>query len=335
MSDREFPTTDLPRLASPPLTRRRFLGAVGVLQVGAVLPKALFASGPLKPETALSKAPPRPRVGALFNPYHNPFVWMLLARQRPEGMPLLGSYSGTAVGSVDTQIIWAQTMGLSFLLAAYCPGSSREGVDALFEAARRSSFPIGLYLDLANGSARASRRPLYESLAAAIEEIAPYRATDCYLRTPAGEPIVAVAGVDDGDRLSATLAALGDRDSMVVWRLPAAWRYVPSVADDADLARAIERREIYPGFSVRRSTAPALRPVFCHSRQAAAGLVSLMREPGGTLRLPEFPRGVDAPEYILLDSFNQWGISAPLEPGTRSRLRYGRQVRSWIRADAS
>ena len=316
------------------LSRRSFLRGVGALPMAALVPwEALFAKS-LDTAGAATVAPKRSRVGALFNPYHRPEDWSLLARRRPEGMPLLGAYPSYAVGSVTTQIIWARMMGLDFFLAAYCPARSSQagGLEALFEAAGRDGYRIGLYIDLQDNAGRPRQRAMQARLAAALKQVASrYLPHPAYLRDAHGLPVLGVAGLNDGSLLDAALAATGDPKAWgPVLRFPAAWRSIPDARVDPELAQAVDREGVYLGFSARNGGRAVSRVIPCHSRAASAVLVSPVRNETKGIQLPtEDPTNA---AYIILDSFNNWGVSVPLEPGTRSRNRYVRHIAGWSRS---
>jgi hypothetical protein len=337
MTDNNDPRrSNLPDVLREPLSRRSFLHGVGALSLAAMVPQALLG---LDAEATLEAAlPERPLLGALFNPYHRPEDWSLLARRRPEGMPQLGAYAGYAVGSVATQIIWARMAGVRFFLAAYSPSRpvQREGLDALFEVAARDGYPVGLYIDLQDHAGRPPQHPPQVRLAAALEQVASrYVPHPSYLRT-SGRPVLAVAGLNDGSLLDAALEAAGGAKAWgPVLRFPAAWRSTPDAQAEPELARAVSDQGLYVGFSARSGARGFRRAVPCHGRPASAVLVSPARGKAGTLELPPVAASAGGPAYVILDSFNNWGVSVPLEPGTVSRTAYVTDVARWARAHAA
>lgn len=315
-------------------SRRNFLQGFGALSLAALAPGAARAAGALETAAAKPVAPARPLLGALFNPYHRPEDWTLLARHHPEGMPLLGAYGSDAAGSVTTQIIWARMMGAHFFLAAYCPGrpSREQGVAALFEAAERAGYTVGLYVDLGDGGA--SQPPTRARLEAALQQVRSlYLSHSAYLRTASGLPVLGVAGLDDGSLLEAALPAAGGPGAWgPVLRFPAAWRSTPDPRVHPELARAVDHHGLYLGFSAHHGGS---RAIPCHAQAASAVLVAPVRDEAEGIRLPPLAASPAGPAYVILDSFNNWGLSVPLEPGTRSQRAYVRDVAEWAQRHAA
>ncbi len=316
------------------LDRRKFVQGLGVLSLAAWAPQAVLAAA--GPETAVpaEAAPPvRPLFGALFNPYHSPEDWNLLARRRAEGMPLLGSYSSDAAGSIATQLIWSRMMGLHFFLAAYSPARNSQSrwLDALFDAAGRDAYQVGLYIDLQDHAGRPPQQSPAARLSAALDDVtARYLSHPAYLRTASGLPVLAVAGLDSGRMLDQALAATEARRALgPVLRLPEPWRSAPDAEAEPELAQAIHCGRLYPGFSIRNDGRAISRVIPCHSQKVSAILASVVRDEAGGIQLPAGTAGSGSPSYVVLDSFNQWGVSVPLEPGTISQTRYMQYVAQW------
>jgi hypothetical protein len=316
------------RLDRKAVSRRGFLHGAGMLSLAALAPtKALSA---VESEAAAGQTGRHPFLGALFNPYHRPGDWTVLARRRPEGMPLTGAYSSAMEGTVVTQIHWARQMGLGFFLASYCPGRNHDGVDALFAAAERTDFSVGLSVDLRQGAGSPQQRPWQSRLTAALGEISSrYLSSPAYLRTGAGRPVLGVAGVDDGKLLQAELATVGRRDKWgPVLRFPSSWQRQPDPRLDPALAQAVEHDGLYAGFSARPPKRSAFRRIPAHS--IAAGLAFPLRRPDGGIDLPA-GSAMREVTYVIFDSFNNWGVSVPLEPGSLSRTEYVNAVAAWSR----
>lgn len=310
---------------------------MGAISLAALAPKTtmLFADEPETGAAGKVAAPVLPRLGALFNPYHRADDWSLLGRGQPEGLPLLGAYASDATGSAVTQIVWAKQMGVQFFLASYCPGRGRDGVDALFEAAKFTDYAVGLYIDLADGGGVRARAPRARLLSALEQVTARYLGHPAYLRTDSGRPVLAIAGADGGlvdSALSSTGGSWGP-----VLRLPADWRLVPDRQSRPDLADAAEVHGLYLGYSARNGSRPASRVIPAHSWRVAALLISPARRPSSGIELPPPETTARAPEveWVILDSFNNWGVSVPLEPGSSSKTRYLRQVARWSRNQAA
>lgn len=336
MSERNDPRgNDRPNAPRKPFSRRRFLQGVGTLSLAALAPKSLLSAGSLAATEKGARAG-RPLLGALFNPYHRPEDWSLLGPGSPEGMPLLGAYASHAVGSNMTQIIWARKMGVQFLLAAYSPAraSQTAGLDALFEAAGRDAYRVGLYIDLEDSAGRPRQKPSKARLAAALEQVASrYLSQPAYFRNASEQPVLAVAGLDDGNLLDDALAATGGPK---VWgpvlRFPAAWRSAPDSQKNPELAHAVDHQGLYLGFSARNGAHGTRRSISSHLQPVSAVLVSPVRDQATGLQLPAITADRACPDYVILDSFNHWGVSVPLEPGTRSGTRYGEQIARWSRS---
>ncbi len=341
MTDRYDPQgNDRPHPFKEHFSRRSFLRSLSVLPLAALTPlEALFAEGLDTADTRPAAAPVRPHLGALFNPYHRLEDWNLLGRRQPEGMPLLGSYASYAVGSVATQIIWAKTMGVDFFLASYCPSrpAQNEGVDALFEAAGHAGYTVGLYIDLQDDAGRPWQHSPQARLATALEHVASrYLSHPAYLRTASGLPVLAVTGLDDGRLLETTLSATGSPKAWgSVLRFPSAWRSRPDAQADPELAQAVNRDGLYLGFSAQSGARAVSRVIPCHCQSASAVLVSPVRDKAQGIQLPSLTPRFTGPAYVILDSFNNWGVSVPLEPGTVSRKTYVSQVARWSRSHAA
>lgn len=316
------------------VSRRGFLQTAGLTLAAATATPVLAATE----STAASSDQLNPQLGALFNPYHNRSDWRVLVRQRPEGMPTLGAYTSGRKGRIGTQINWAKQMGLQYFLASFCPDRPLEGIDILFASAQRAAdFSVALYIDLEDKVGKEPHRePASVRLAAALEQVGSrYLSHPAYLRTGAGLPVLAVTGLDDRELLEETLAAAGRREELgPVLRLPTSWRWTPGAQTDRHLSRAI-KHGLYSGFSAQPTKRPMGRAIPTHSQVAGAVLVTPVRNADGELELPPPVHGVYGPTYVILDSFNNWGVSVPLEPGTVSRRIYGAQVAAWSRSHAA
>ncbi len=242
-------------------------------------------------------------------------------------MPLLGAYASNAVGSISTQIIWAKSMGMGFFLASYSPHRPTDGLDALFATAAQTDFEIAVYIDLDDPSPgpSSSRRERLQSAVSTLRTR--YLKHPAYLRDGDGRPIVAlIGGRDDED--AAKLS------SATVWRLAPAWR--KSAADVAapDLGEATERG-LYLGYSNRSEMHPAARVMPSSSARSSAVLVSAQRDAIEGIKLPPTHSAGKRPAYVIVDSFNHWLVSVPLEPGTASHNHYSERIRDWLREQAA
>jgi|GEM_PF-6025820 hypothetical protein len=318
-------------ITSKQISRRGFLRGMGALSLAAMVPKGML----LAAEEAASPLPSLEReetlLGALYNPYVRPRDWHALARQSPEGMPILGSYSSDGVGGVESQIIWARQMGVGFFLAAFVPGRPTAGLDALFEAARRSDYQVALYIDMA--ADRPVRASSQARLTAALRDIeARYIQHTSYLRDASRRPVLGVAGMDNEAWLE---GALSSHRSGTGWgpvlRFPNSWRWIPEMGSNELLVQAMEHDGLYVGFSSQPQARTAPRQIPVHGSAANAVLISPTRDNESGILLPRISAAPSLPDYVVLDSFNHWGSSVPLEPGTRSRDHYVKQVAAWSR----
>jgi hypothetical protein len=306
--------------------RRGFLQGLGAVSL------ATLAAGRLSSDTAhdgaaAANARRHTAIGALFNPYHRPEDWAFVANgAQPEGLPLLGAYAGYMVEAADSQVIFARNMGLSFFLAAFSPERPRQtdGLDALFEAARSQKFPIGVYIDLEDGIKKSSRASTNRLRQAFQQVSSKYLSHPAYLRSTRGRPIVGVTGVAES-RFETELRRSRMATGLLVLHLPSTWRVRPD-ADDLALGKAVVRG-VYLGYSVK-SDGPSARVVPCPGSSESVVLVAAARDSENKLSLPSLDR---APNLVILDSFNNWGVSVPLEPGTLSRTTYPRNVAQWCR----
>jgi hypothetical protein len=187
-----------------------------------------------------------------------------------------------------------------------------------------------------DNAGRPRRQPTKARLAAALDEVAArYLSHPAYFRNAFGQPVLAVAGLDDGSLLDAALAATGDRKTWgPVLRLPAGWRAVPDARIDPELAQAMHHG-LYLGYSARPGDRAVRRALPCHGQPVSAVLASPVRDASQGLQLPPLTTSPKGPAYVLLDSFNNWGVSVPLEPGTLSGTKYVTRVARWSRGQAA
>lgn len=319
------------RLSETNLTRRGFVVGVGALSLAGLVPVPRM----LGEEGLDVERHRRPRLGALFNPYHRPEVWSVLTAGRPEGMPWLGAYDSGSVGGSATQIAWARQMGLDFFLADYCYGRSSSGVEALFEAAARADFKVGLSIDLQDASGAAGRTAPEGRLQAAMLDISKrFLSHPAYLRTSHGQPVLGIVGAGGGMRLEqAASSPGGEALGGIVLLFPTEWRWQADTDADRRLVEEMAVLGAYPGFSLHSTGKLASRLLPSRGTPTHAVLMAPARDEARGVVLPPLPAAPESGEesLVILDSFNHWGISIPLEPGTKSRQRYVKEVASWSR----
>jgi hypothetical protein len=310
--------------------RRTFLKGAGLVAVASSLNPA-WALNTSQDDSAAPSAPATKTqvfsVGAIFNPYYRPDDWSLLTNRQPEKMPLLGAYGSDMQGSIDTQIIWAQKMGLHYFVAPYQQDrpETDQNLQGLFEIANKHDFKVGLFIDPQESAASIDWSRLSTQ----------YFSHPAYLKVPGNEPFV---GLVQNDSKSGRRPEKNGFDRAVC-SVQASWRWMPHSNADTRFAEAAENRGTYLGLSLTsadRTPVKRLRVMPKYAGALNVLWVSPQRHIDYStgefkLALPVIPSPDQIPSFVILDSFNNWGISVPLEPSTKLGESYVSQVRQWTK----
>ena len=303
------------------VNRRTFLKGIGTsVLVAGIAPSFVLASSP--DEKAPARRAAASRVGAFFNPYLRPWDWDLLQQRQPEQLPMLGSYSGTDEGPLSTQMQWARSMGLDYFMVFYSPRrvADNQDIAKLFDVASRQEFRIALCLDCTS----LNRVPDLRAISSRVF------AQKSYLRTREGLPLLAI--LEDGDTFTKKIQGKNGLKAALL-SIQSSWGWQPQNGADQSFAKQADVRDIYLGFSLASNGHAEVREtaVLLNAKeQTSAMLVSPGRAKGTALQLPQLSPRRTA-EFVILDSFNNWGTSVPLEPSVRFGEKYIPQVRQWAR----
>jgi hypothetical protein len=302
-------------ISSP--NRRTFLKSMGGLIVASGLPAAwAIENVPASPLPTEHNHAPHPSIGAVYNPYYRPQDWNFLSGRRPEAMPLLGSYD-SEIGSISAHMAWARSMGLSYFVAPVRTDIPdwRDKLRMLFLSAKQQTFRVALCLDGDGlGTDAGSADTLLGNL---VDEGA-------YLRTPDQKPVLFSIGL----RSQSTIRPGGVRVE-----LPESWKQRKTNAREP---RRAKEMGAYFGLSLAAANRQGFRKVESRpeqgSRAYSFAFVALSTESDAhdthlVLPSPDTMRGFD---YAIVDGFNNWGYSVPLEPSTRFGRAYAVEIRKWI-----
>jgi hypothetical protein len=313
--------------------RRSFLTGSAATALGTLASKSMFAIGSnvtQPPILSSEQGDTRRIVGALLNPYYRSRDWNFL-RGLPEGMPSLGMYNGKNVGTIMSQIEHAKLMSLDFFLVWYTPVSQsrNEFVDQVFNVVERRNFLVALCVDM-GGLSDESRA------ADALKKCAQFFTRSCYLKTSHGNPVIAVITPKTG-RFATNGGLAQELKEAAILSIRPEYRWKPVTTDDHRMVKQANEQNVHMGFSVAHpkssSQIKMLEAVSSEQESVGACIVSpaRMASSSGKLSFPQLKTSSDAEQYLILDSFNNWAGSVPLEPSSNFGTGYGVQTAEWCR----
>jgi hypothetical protein len=315
--------------------RRRFLTGSAAVALGTLASESLLAAGFNASQAATlstEQSDTRRIVGALFNPYYRSRDWNFL-RGLPEGMPSLGMYNSKNVGTVMAQMEHAKLMGLDFFLVWYTPTSQsrNEFVDHVFNVAERRNFPVALCADIDGLS---DERVMVD----ALRKCAQFFNRPCYLKTSRGNPVIALIPPRTG-RFAANAGLAQELKEAAILSINPEFRWKPITATDHRMVKQANEQNVYLGFSVaHRKSIPEIKMLEIASSNSQesieAWIVSPARMAGtpSKLSFPQLKPSGAAEQYLILDSFNNWATSVPLEPSSNFGDGYELQTAAWVRS---
>jgi hypothetical protein len=296
--------------------RRTFLKSMGGLIVASGLPAWAIENLPASPLSTEHNHAPRPSIGAVYNPYYRPQDWNFLSGRRPEVMPLLGSYD-SEIGSISAHMAWARSMGLSYFVAPVRTDIPewRDKLRMLFLSAKQQTFRVALCMD-GDGLGTDDGSP-----DAFLGNLVDERA---YLRTPDQKPVLFSIGLRSQNTI---------RPGGVRVELPASWKQRKINAREP---RRAKEMGAYFGLSLAAANRLGFRKVESCPEQGVRtysfAFIALSTQADAhdthlVLPSPSTMRGFD---FAIVDGFNNWGYSVPLEPSTRFGRAYAVEMRKWV-----
>jgi hypothetical protein len=240
-------------------------------------------------------------------------------------------YNSKNVGTIMTQMEYAKLMGLDFFLVWYKSESQlrNEFVDHVFSVVERRNFPVALCVDMNELS--------NEGMAEALKKCAQFFTQPCYLKTSRGNPVVAVIPPETG-RFATTAGLAQELKEAAILSINPEFRWKPVTAADHRMVKQANEQNVYLGFSVahHKSASGVKMLEVASSKQESieACIVSPARTANSPSKLsfPQLKPGSAAEQYLILDSFNNWAMSVPLEPSSNFGGGYGVQTAAWIRS---
>src|SRR5205807_620160 len=136
--------------------------------------------------------------------------------------------------------------------------------------------------------------------------------------TPDGLPVMAI--IDNGKQTISTREFDG-----VLLSIPSSWQWTPQTKTDIRFVEAANRIGTYLGFSLNSTERTLIKkiPASVKGKSVTAFVVSPQRHmtdgdttTGSRLFIPRVEVPNDKWGLVILDAFNNWGISLPLEPCT-------------------
>ena len=162
-----------------------------------------------------------------------------------------------------------------------------------------------------------------------------------YLRTRHGAPIIAVVRPRTGQYATAE-GLVPQLEGTVLLSINPELRWKPTTAADHQIVKQAREQDVYLGFSVARPpSAPGAQMLEVATSSKSESLTACIVSPEragnfpGRLSFPHLKANGAAEEYLILDSFNNWATSVPVEPSTNFGARYGSQISEWIRLAVS